>query len=469
MVGYRSSYCFISLVLLVSIILCGLFNAQVAHANLKCTELLAPNGQRYYQVDKFMTADPAAFQGVTRRIMKVASTEATVLIRGETGTGKEFVARAVHALSLRADKPLVVFNVAAIPENLLESTLFGHLKGSFTGAITNQRGFFESADKGTLFIDEIGELPLTAQAKLLRVLDQREITPVGAVESKPIDVRIIAATHRDLQAMVQKGTFREDLYYRLFAYEILIPPLRDRPSDVRLFLDKFFEEFKSQHQVDHVIGFTESSYVAADAYEWRGNLRELRHRVERAIIDARGERDQDRIDLSLYLPEKSSAADLRLSSVAKPVPEVKSDLQIKAEAQRSPPAPTLIGDKNSAERIRGIAKLLTSFVGNALEEGLAIRLTAKELVDFAMIFTVKRYGENRTEAAKKLGIHRRTLFKAMQETGLQKDEANGRLDIPGMSNDPLYRKFEIAFGDIGNASLPSLEEWKKAVPFVSGL
>jgi transcriptional regulator with GAF, ATPase, and Fis domain len=221
---------------------------------------------------------------------KVSPTELTVLVRGETGTGKELVARAVHRASRRASQPLVVQDCSAIPHNLVESTLFGHERGAFTGATDRHRGSFEQADGGTIFLDELGELDLALQPKLLRVLENREIKRVGGDRPIPVNVRVVAATNRDLRQMVNEGKFREDLYYRLSVVAMELPPLRERPEDVPLIVQHLLEDLGTRLGGGSKKSFT----VAADAmarlkgYPWPGNVRELKNTVERAASLADG-------------------------------------------------------------------------------------------------------------------------------------------------------------------------------------
>ncbi|MDH5230142.1 MAG: PEP-CTERM-box response regulator transcription factor [Gammaproteobacteria bacterium] len=220
-------------------------------------------------------------------VEKVAPTDATTLLLGESGTGKEILARALHGLSARLGQRFVAINCAAIPENLLESELFGYEKGAFTGAAKQTVGRIEWADKGTLFLDEIGDLPMTLQAKLLRFLQERVIERLGGRAEIPVDVRVICATHRDLPTMIQDGSFREDLYYRLSEITIPIPPLRERIGDTVLlakaFLSKFVDQLNSK-----VRGFSQSALVAIESYSWPGNVRELENTIKRAVIMAEG-------------------------------------------------------------------------------------------------------------------------------------------------------------------------------------
>ena len=217
-------------------------------------------------------------------LTKIAEDDgSTVLIRGESGTGKELVAKAIHLNCPRREKKFVPVNCAAIPDDLLESELFGYTKGSFTGAMSNKKGRIEYADGGTLFLDEIGDMKPSLQAKLLRVLQEREFEPIGALKSTPVDVRVIAATHRNLEAMVEKGQFREDLYYRLNVIPVAIPPLRDRREDITILLDYFIDIFE-RGKKKRLLGFEPSAMSALISYPWHGNVRELENLVQHMTI-----------------------------------------------------------------------------------------------------------------------------------------------------------------------------------------
>ncbi|MEJ6651435.1 MAG: sigma-54 dependent transcriptional regulator [OM182 bacterium] len=218
-----------------------------------------------------------------RRIRKVALTNSTVLINGESGTGKELVAKAIHKLSSRCDNEMISVNCAAIPENLIESELFGHEKGAFTGATATRTGLVEAAHGSTLFLDEIGELPLEAQARLLRVLQESEIRKVGSVQSKKVDVRLMVATHRDLKQLVVDGLFREDLYYRINVMTLLIPPLRDRGNDILELADAILIRTCKRLKTP-VLSFADSASQAIAKYPWPGNVRELENAIERAVV-----------------------------------------------------------------------------------------------------------------------------------------------------------------------------------------
>lgn len=224
-----------------------------------------------------------------RRIRKVAMTSSTVLINGESGTGKELVARAIHDLSDRRDEEMISVNCAAIPENLIESELFGHEKGAFTGATANRTGLVEAANNSTLFLDEIGELPLDAQARLLRVLQESEIRKVGSVQSRKVDVRLVAATHRDLKQLVMDGDFREDLYYRINVMTLLLPPLKERGNDILELADAILER-TCKRLKSPLLRFTEDATQAISTYPWPGNVRELENAIERAVVLAETEK-----------------------------------------------------------------------------------------------------------------------------------------------------------------------------------
>ena len=218
---------------------------------------------------------------------RAAQSEATVLIRGETGTGKELLAKAIHFNSSRRDRPCIVINCGAIPKELLESELFGHTKGSFTGALANKKGKIEMADQGSLFLDEIGEMPLDLQVKMLRLIQEREIERIGAPNATKVNVRIIAATHRNLEAMVEDGTFREDLYYRLAVIPLILPPLRERPDDIAELVAIFFKKFKErQNRLDLKVPPSLLPYFSI--HRWPGNVRELGNVVERLVVLAPG-------------------------------------------------------------------------------------------------------------------------------------------------------------------------------------
>jgi PAS domain S-box-containing protein len=228
-------------------------------------------------------------QAVFAAIKQVAGTDTTVLISGETGTGKELIARSIHRASRRADQPVVLVNCAAIPANLIESEFFGHERGAFTGAVTRRQGRFSLANGGTIFLDEIGELPLELQAKLLRVLQEGEFEPLGSAKTVKVDVRVVAATNRDLKQMAAEGGFREDLYFRLNVFPIHLPPLRERGRDVALLAAEFARRF-AKRMGKRVLPFDDDQLRLLGSYDWPGNVRELQNVIERAIILSSGPR-----------------------------------------------------------------------------------------------------------------------------------------------------------------------------------
>jgi len=249
--------------------------------------LLRQQLRKKYRFDNFV-GDSKPIQKVFELIEKVADTDSTVLITGESGTGKELIAKAIHYNSYRRDNPMVVINCGAIPEELLESELFGHEKGAFTGAHKSRIGRFELANEGTIFLDEIGDMSPNLQVKLLRVLQEQKFERVGSTRTIKIDIRIIAATNKNLISAVNKGTFREDLYYRLNVIPIKVPPLRHRKSDIPLLVDFFLKKFNKEKR-KNVKGFTSEAMDTLLQYDWRGNVRELENLVERVIILANGD------------------------------------------------------------------------------------------------------------------------------------------------------------------------------------
>lgn len=251
----------------------------------------------------------ARMQAVYQMIETVAEVQSTVLVTGESGTGKELVARAIHDLSPRAEKPFISINCGAFTETLLESELFGYVKGSFTGATANRKGLFEAAHRGTIFLDEIGEMSPGMQVKLLRVLQERKVRPVGAHDELEVDARVIAATNRDLSAMVKDGGFREDVYYRISVIPIELPPLRERREDISELAEHFVNKFCGES--GRTIGISDKALSLLEVYRWPGNVRELEHTIERAIALERTEAIQpDRLPEAItnYNPMRTASA-----------------------------------------------------------------------------------------------------------------------------------------------------------------
>jgi len=267
-----------------------------------------------------LIGDSAEIERVRKLIAKVAPTESTVLITGETGTGKELVARAVHDQSSRSDMPFVAINCGALPESLIESELFGHRKGSFTGADEHRVGLFEVADGGTLFLDEIGELPKAMQAKLLRVLESGEIRRVGENQSLTVDVRVVCATHRRLDEMVEEGDFRQDLMFRVNTFEIHIPPLRERMEDVPLLAQHLLKRLRPHIRPADAL-FTPEATEKLSQHDWPGNVRELANVVEHASILC------DELPISAeHLPERFAVRRLRIDA---PVGKVEGPITLR--------------------------------------------------------------------------------------------------------------------------------------------
>jgi len=253
-----------------------------ANARLRAENVyLRREVERRYAFDQIIASSPA-MDGVFDVMEKVAATDATVLIVGETGTGKDLVARAIHYSGPRKDKRFVAQNCAALPDTLLESELFGHVRGAFTGAHADKRGLFEMADRGTIFLDEVAEMQPGMQVRLLRVLQDGEIRPLGSSETRTVDVRVIAATNRDLRKDVEEGKFREDLYYRLRVVEVALPPLRERKTDIPLLAHHFLDSVNAK-MGRNLKGFTNAAIDRLVAYKWNGNVRELENEIERAV------------------------------------------------------------------------------------------------------------------------------------------------------------------------------------------
>jgi formate hydrogenlyase transcriptional activator len=255
-----------------------------------------------------MIGESAAFKEVLRNVRLVAPTDATVLVHGETGTGKELIARAIHDFSRRSNQPFIKVNCAAIPATLLESELFGHEKGSFTGAFAQKLGRFELAHKGTLFLDEIGEIPLELQSKLLRAIQEQELERLGGNRTIRVDIRLVAATNRNLKEMVDQGKFRSDLYYRLHVFPLAVPPLRERQRDIPLLI-RFFARKYAQRLNREIEEIPTATIKALTKYDWPGNIRELQHLIERSVILTSGHL------LHVAIPEPTQTSFTRLGAV----------------------------------------------------------------------------------------------------------------------------------------------------------
>lgn len=278
-------------------------NSAVRQRELSLSDTTEESEQFVEQACDAFVGRSKQMQKVYQRILQVAPTNSTVLITGESGTGKELAARAIHNHSHRKDQPFVAVDCNSLPENLLESELFGHVKGSFTGATQTKPGLFSVASGGSLFLDEISNLSMTTQAKLLRVLQQREVTPIGGTKATQIDIRLIAATNKGLEDMVEAGTFRDDLYFRLNIIPVELPPLRDRQGDVTLLINFFMRKF-SEEVGKEIKGLAPEARIALEGYSFPGNVRELENIIERAVVLAQDDQIF-REDLELPTSEES--------------------------------------------------------------------------------------------------------------------------------------------------------------------
>lgn len=314
------------------------------------------------------------FLRVLDQAVRVSQRDATVLIQGETGTGKELVARAIHNNSRRNNRPFVPINCSAIPQDLVESELFGYTRGAFTGAVANKSGRIESADGGTLFLDEIGDLPLEAQVKLLRVLQEGELPKLGSNTLVRVDVRVIAATHRNLSAMVEDGTFREDLYYRLAVVPLRIPPLRERREDIPELIDALFERAKERHNLLDV-RLSPAVHQRLISYRWPGNVRQLENVLERLLV---------------------------LSST------------------------DLITIEDLPEELTQTTSNAALLWPDLPEEGISLEATERELISRAL----EKFSGNQTQAARYLDISRRTLIYRMEKHGLAAVESGSTETAP---------------------------------------
>lgn len=328
-----------------------------------------------------------AMHGIYLTIGRAAISDETVLIMGESGTGKESIAKAIHQNSKRTDEAFVVVDCSAIPSDLIESALFGHVKGAYTGADSARQGKFEQADRGTIFLDEVGELPIEVQMKLLRVLQEREVEPIGSNEIRKVDVRVVAATNRRLDLAIQEGDFREDLFYRLNVVPIFLPPLRERKEDIPDLVDFFMSRFAQNY--DQPKGaISPEAFKLLMVYDWPGNVRELENALKRALVMCAGQ-----VLLPEHFPELSGSG---VASVAK--------------------SPTGFESR--------LASLMSERVDEFIESGAAsgslhadIRIAVeKPLFEFIL----QRTGWNRRKAAEILGINRNTLHSKMEEYGIQR-------------------------------------------------
>ncbi len=395
-----------------------------------------------------LVGESAAIREVLVKVEQIAPVTSTVLIEGESGTGKELVARAIHRLSPRRGKPFIAVNVGALTETLLESELFGHEKGAFTGAAERRLGRFELADTGTIFLDEIGEIPSTTQVKLLRVLEEREVTRVGSGTPIQIDVRVVAATNRPLREHVEEGGFRADLFYRLNVLGIYLPPLRERREDIPLLVRRFVTEFATRHDREFH-GISADALALLVEYGWPGNVRELRNLVESMVVLAHGREigaaDIPRsirdgggrrllpVHVGPMVREGERAQGRELEFIVRSLVELKlqvEELRRRMDVERRAPAPGWVGDVRAPAAVSGSgAGEVESTPGFGLMRGIEPRdqappatvitlgpgMTMAEIERMAIQAVLRDMGGNRRKAADVLGIGERTLYRKLRE------------------------------------------------------
>ncbi|SUZ96837.1 uncharacterized protein METZ01_LOCUS49691 [marine metagenome] len=366
-------------------------------------------------------------------IVQVAPVDISVLITGESGTGKEIVAKAIHKQSRRSSKPLVTVNCGAIPEGIIESELFGHKKGAFTGAAEDRKGYFEEADNGTVFLDEIGEMPVETQVKLLRVLESGEFMRVGDAKTRKVDVRMIAATNKNLAEESDKGRFRRDLYYRLRTVTIDVPPLRQRLEDIDLLTERFALLFSRSNDIVFR-GFSSDAIRVMKQYDWPGNIRELRNFVESVILLEKGNKISSEMVLKHLEPMVGG------TSSNLPVPVDKSS----GQAERELILQQLLFLRQDMREIKGLFsggqidrsgevgyidsggglnfRALEGDVGNLIKSAAIGDMSVKDLEAELISRTLKKFNNNRRKTARALGISERTLYRKINDYGLEKKQ-----------------------------------------------
>ncbi len=372
---------------------------------------------------------------VLEMVGQVANVDISVLINGESGTGKELVSKAIHLGSKRSLKELVVVNCGAIPEGIIESELFGHKKGAYTDASDTRKGYFETADKGTIFLDEIGDMPLETQVKVLRVLESGEFMRVGDSKTKKTDVRVIAATNKDLGKLVKEGKFRQDLYYRLKTVTINIPPLRDRKNDIRLLVDRFALQFSRTNNIKYK-GFTPEAIKTMHQFNWPGNIRELRNFVESILILQKGER----ITAEMIENQLINESDSQIKNDSLPVVINRDPDQAERELilrqllylrQDIEELKLMMKESNFSElnSMRNINPNFDNAIQNNeiisqndnLIKGDAIgAFNTKDLEKEMIIRTLEHFNNNRRAAAKSLDMSERTLYRKINDYGIEK-------------------------------------------------
>jgi len=355
-----------------------------------------------------IAGESTAIKEIAGTVMQVASTNLSVLITGESGVGKEVIAQAIHGASLRAKNKFVAVNCGAIPETLLESELFGHEKGAFTGAHESRKGFFELADNGTIFLDEIGEMPLGTQVKLLRVLESGEYNSVGSAESRRTNVRVIAATNKDLDFEIRKGMFREDLYYRLRAVSIHIPPLRERVEDIPILFNLFVDQVKKKHHVE-LKGISPGAMHRLETHTWPGNIRELKNLVETMLVLERGDLITE-TTLDKYLPIRQSNSFLPVQLLNKTPEQAEREIMIRALIELKNEITAL---KESLQSSVQSGMVIVHPDGNKSSgtPNLPLNISIEEAEKILIAAALQRNHFNKRKAAKELGISERTLYR----------------------------------------------------------
>ena len=378
-----------------------------------------------------------AINQVLEMVAQVANVDISVLINGESGTGKELVSKALHLGSKRASSELVIVNCGAIPEGIIESELFGHKKGAYTDASDSRKGYFETANKGTIFLDEIGDMPLETQVKVLRVLESGEFMRVGDSVTKKTDVRVIAATNKDLAKLVQEGKFRQDLYYRLKTVTINIPPLRKRANDIRLLVDRFALQFSRTNDIKYK-GFTPESIKEMQDYHWPGNVRELRNFVESILILQKGERITADMVVNQLIGDKIEPLENNTSLpvvVNRDPDQAERELilrQLLFLRQDIEDLKLMMKDSSFSELNSSISNINQSF-GSAIQDNEIFNdnenlikgkmigaFNTKDLEKEMILRTLEHFNNNRRAAAKSLDMSERTLYRKINDYGIEK-------------------------------------------------
>ena len=376
---------------------------------------------------------------VLEMIMQISPVDISVLVTGESGTGKEVVAKAIHKFSKRKNEEMVVVNCGAIPEGIIESELFGHKKGSFTGAGSDRKGYFEQGDKGTIFLDEIGEAPLETQVKLLRVLESGEFMRVGEAKTRKTDVRVIAATNKILSKLVKNGDFREDLYFRLKTVMVQLPPLRERVEDINAFIERFALEFTRANEFRYR-GFMPDAVRMMKQYAWPGNVRELKHFVEKVLVLEKGERitaDVIERELNSAIPDQASNNPALPILVSKSSDKAEIDLilrqlfMLKQDTEliqkllvggaNVAPATSLSEIKPMDQSIKYPQKSMeiVEHSYKFIRDDAIGDMLIKDLEEEAIKRTLKFFNNNRRKTAKSLGMSERTLYRKIEEFGIE--------------------------------------------------